>query len=268
MHAVHFVITGWSLGEHQEWSKYSTFEVSTRVPLVVYVPGVTDSGTSQHTFSFSDVFKLTKSHAVSYRNKSKPCIRDRTKTKSNQIYTDNPFIVSDALVELVDVFPSICDLAGIAVPQLCPKHSKKIRLCTEGVSFSPIISKIDKTTKDFTWKKAAFSQYPRPSYYPREDSDKPKLANITIMGYSMRTSHYRYTEWVTFDKNKFIGDFSQVYARELYIHDTDYGENNNVAYESTYYELVHNASRKLQKGWKHALPIYVKTQQTATETGS
>ena len=27
---------GWSLGEHGEWSKYSNFDVATRVPLMVY----------------------------------------------------------------------------------------------------------------------------------------------------------------------------------------------------------------------------------------
>ena len=38
-----FYSTGWSLGEHQEWAKYSVFREATRVPLMVYIPGVTDS---------------------------------------------------------------------------------------------------------------------------------------------------------------------------------------------------------------------------------
>ncbi|OWF45787.1 Iduronate 2-sulfatase [Mizuhopecten yessoensis] len=33
-----FCLVGWSLGEHQEWSKYSNFEVAVRVPMMVYVP--------------------------------------------------------------------------------------------------------------------------------------------------------------------------------------------------------------------------------------
>ena len=33
--------TGWSLGEHGEWAKYSNFDVATQVPLMFYVPGIT-----------------------------------------------------------------------------------------------------------------------------------------------------------------------------------------------------------------------------------
>uniref|UniRef100_A0A8C9YFR8 Iduronate 2-sulfatase n=1 Tax=Sander lucioperca TaxID=283035 RepID=A0A8C9YFR8_SANLU len=32
---------GWSLGEHGEWAKYSNFDVTTHVPLIFFVPGVT-----------------------------------------------------------------------------------------------------------------------------------------------------------------------------------------------------------------------------------
>lgn len=32
---------GWALGEHGEWAKYSNFDVTTRVPLMFYVPGRT-----------------------------------------------------------------------------------------------------------------------------------------------------------------------------------------------------------------------------------
>jgi len=39
-------------------------------------------------------------------------------------------------------------------------------------------------TGEIPWKAAVFSQYPRPSDYPQEDSDRPDLVNITIMGYA------------------------------------------------------------------------------------
>lgn len=35
--------TGWALGEHGEWAKYSNFDITTRVPLMFYVPGKTTS---------------------------------------------------------------------------------------------------------------------------------------------------------------------------------------------------------------------------------
>jgi len=36
-----FCEPGWALGEHGEWAKYSNFDVTTRVPLMFYVPGRT-----------------------------------------------------------------------------------------------------------------------------------------------------------------------------------------------------------------------------------
>ena len=49
------------------------------------------------------------------------------------------------------------------------------------------------------WSKvAAFSQYPRPGMQPGNTSDLPSCNDITVMGYSMRTRDWRYTEWVGF----------------------------------------------------------------------
>ena len=69
-----------------------------------------------------------------------------------------------ALVEFVDIYPTLCELAGLELPE----H-------LEGTSFAPLLDK-----PDTPWKKAAFSQYPRGSK----------------MGYTMRTDRYRYTLWV------------------------------------------------------------------------
>ncbi|QDT57134.1 Choline-sulfatase [Caulifigura coniformis] len=70
---------------------------------------------------------------------------------------------TSALVEYVDVFPTLCDVCGIDLPE-----------GLEGTSFAPLL----KDPKQ-AWKSAAFSQYPR----------------AKKMGYSMRTARYRYTEW-------------------------------------------------------------------------
>jgi iduronate 2-sulfatase len=82
-----------------------------------------------------------------------------------------------ALVELVDLFPTLCEAAGLPVPDT-----------VEGRSLLPILGNPEATVRDF-----ALSQYPR---------DK-------CMGYSVRTAGWRYTEW------RRIGD-GQVQARELY----------------------------------------------------
>lgn len=64
-------VTGWSLGEHGEWAKYSNFDVATRVPLIFYVPGVTavHGRLDGSTFPFIDVFSQSE---PSFRSKPPP----------------------------------------------------------------------------------------------------------------------------------------------------------------------------------------------------
>jgi len=87
-------------------------------------------------------------------------------------------IRTDALTEFVDIYPSLTELCGLPMPE-----------GIEGTSFVPLMDDPKKP-----WKKAAFSQYPRPH---------------NMMGYSMRTDQYRYTEWM--DKKT-----KEVKFRELY----------------------------------------------------
>ena len=72
-----------------------------------------------------------------------------------------------ALVEFVDIYPTLCDLAGLPLPT----H-------LQGVSMKPLLDDPARS-----WKSAAFSQYPR-SHEGRQ-----------LMGYAMRTDRYRYVEW-------------------------------------------------------------------------
>lgn len=55
------------------------------------------------------------------------------------------------------------------------------------------------------WKKAAFGQYPRPSVEPsiNPNSDEPRLKQIKIMGYTLRSNRYRYTAWLPFKHSCF-----------------------------------------------------------------
>ena len=70
---------------------------------------------------------------------------------------------TDALVELVDIYPTLCDACQLPIPSQL-----------EGVSLSPVI---EQPTRP--WKTAAFSQ----------------LKRGVIDGVSIRTERYRYTEW-------------------------------------------------------------------------
>jgi len=126
--------------------------------------------------------------------------------------------VSNALVEFVDIFPSLCDLGGLNVPGQ-----------VEGDSFVPLMK-----TPNLPWKKAAFSQYPRGN---------------NRMGYSMKTDQYRYTEWVSRDGKR------DVLARELYDHLKDPAENMNVVNELAYASVVPNLAKMMLAGWKEARPV-------------
>lgn len=77
----------------------------------------------------------------------------------------------------MDVFPTIAEAAGLPPVPQCPVDSRSVNLCTEGLSFVPLM-------KDPTqaWKTAAFSQYPRMTNQGE-----------IVMGYSMKTDHHRYT---------------------------------------------------------------------------
>jgi iduronate 2-sulfatase len=128
---------------------------------------------------------------------------------------------SSSLVELVDLYPTLarmCDLP--ALPHL------------QGSSLAPVLA--DPTTK---LKKAAFTQFPRPWQY----KDTPR-----VMGYSLRTERYRYTEWQHFQTHEVI-------AIELYDHLSDPGELRNVSNEKKYKLALSKLKKMLQKGWHHAL---------------
>ncbi|KAG1714664.1 Iduronate 2-sulfatase [Nymphon striatum] len=224
---------GWSLGEHGEWSKFSNFEVSVRVPLIVYDP---------HTMNKNSVSRNFQ-HI-------KPSLRSQKKfsSKQNGRY-------SNALVELVDIFPTLADITGLQVPHLCPeKHSKDVLLCTEGFSFFPLLE-LNERHRQIEWKRAVFSQYPRPSILPQENSDQPLPVDVHYMGYSIRTKRFRYTEWVSYDSKLFKANWNEVVSRELYDHGVDPLEDENRISEPLYGKYIKKLSKLLRKGWRSSLPF-------------
>lgn len=119
-----------------------------------------------------------------------------------------------ALAEFVDVYPTLAELCGLPTPD-----------GVEGSSLAPSIADPDRPGK-----KAAFSQYPRGE----------------IMGYSMRTDRYRYTEWQ--DKQ------GKAVARELYDHLTDPEENVNAVEDEANRKVVAELEKQLHAGWRNAGP--------------
>lgn len=123
---------------------------------------------------------------------------------------------SAALVEFVDIYPTLAELCGLPVPA----H-------LEGRSMKPLLEQPQRA-----WKDAAFSQYPREG---------------RVMGYSMRTRDWRYTEWI--DRAD-----GSVVARELYDLRAGTIEAVNLADDPAHADTVARLSQRLAKGqgWRHA----------------
>jgi iduronate 2-sulfatase len=108
-----------------------------------------------------------------------------------------------------------------------------------------ILTKTSSSDHQIQWKSAAFSQYPR----MESDGD-------FVMGYSMRTDRYRYTEWPRYDSNSYRPIWSEHrLAVELYDHLFDPDENRNVAYDAQYSDDRKRLSTQLRAGWRAALPL-------------
>lgn len=124
-----------------------------------------------------------------------------------------------ALVEFVDIYPTLCDLAGLRLPA----H-------LQGVSMKRLLDDPNRG-----WKSAAFSQYPR------------SVEGQALMGYAMRTDRYRYVEWRKRNTR-------EVVAQELYDHQTDPAENQNIATRPESSALLSQLSAQLEAGWQAAAP--------------
>ncbi|MDB4297144.1 sulfatase [Flavobacteriaceae bacterium] len=142
-----FADHGWKLGEYNAWSKHTNYEIDTRVPLMIRVPGL----------------------------------------KSG--------VQTEALAELVDVFPTLCELTNIKAP-------KEL----QGTSLVPVLNDLDATVKE-----GAFSQFRRGS---KE-------------GITVRTKNLRLVKWY----NKKTGKAD---AYELYDHRVDPNETKNVFKDAKY----------------------------------
>ena len=121
-------------------------------------------------------------------------------------YADKYKGISHAPTEFVDVFPSICDMAGVSAPANL-----------DGNSLVPVMTGQKESVKDF-----AVSQFHR---------------NGKLMGYAFRNERYRYIVWL---KSNFKKDEVQVFsddlvvARELYDYKNDPLETINVVDEEEY----------------------------------
>ena len=123
---------------------------------------------------------------------------------------------SQSLVEFVDIYPTLADLAGLPVPE-----------ALEGTSRAPLLDDPARPGAE-----AALSQYPRGK----------------AMGRSMRTDRYRFTLWQQ------RGGAKKTLARELYDHQNDPDENENLAVRPEHAALVERLTAELERHWGNTPP--------------
>ena len=114
---------------------------------------------------------------------------------------------SHALVEAVDLYPTLASLAGLPPPP-----------DVDGKDLKPILQDPEARSNE-----VAFSEYPRCMHNLSTPWDKLDSCVSTpreefhLMGYSVRTPGWRYTAWLFWDPRRLQGDFgSPPYAEELY----------------------------------------------------
>lgn len=142
---------------------------------------------------------------------------------------------SSALVEFVDIYPSLCEMTGFPVPN----H-------LQGTSFVPLLE-----NPDAEWKTAAFSQFLLGRY------SRTKRIKNEMMGYSIRTDRYRFVEWYSWNKEE--NKKGEFISNELFDHNIDSQENKNLANYAEYKETVELLSQQLNMGWR-----YCKHKNTST----
>ena len=130
---------------------------------------------------------------------------------------------TNSFSEFVDVFPTICNLAGVPIPTPL-----------DGKSLKPLMLKNTASVKEFS-----VSQYPRK--LKKEEAASLGYKKSNLMGYTLRTERYRYTIWMNDFTSKQAFETSKVYASELYDYEKDPLEKVNVVadkgYEKTSSEL-------------------------------
>ena len=123
---------------------------------------------------------------------------------------------SDALVETVDLYPTLAELAGLPAPSNL-----------EGLSLVPLLADPDRE-----WKQAAFSQYGR-----------NMRGHGRGTGYTTRTQNFRYTAWKTDDDGRLV-------AEELYDLANDPEESRNVAGDGAYRAQLEMHRALDASGWR------------------
>jgi len=188
---------GWHLGEGGLWAKYTNMEHATRVPLMIRAPWLTDGQTEQILGRLFGHQKNASGHQNARSSMSQRVVRSST------------------FVELVDIFPTLVELAGIPHPPHLEGRSLK----------QAMISPWEKTHRPM-----AQSQFAHCCQWGSFDSHREcgaceKLPNqrISYMGYAVRNADFRFVAWYRWDGPAELPHCEGLMAVELYKHVGDDG---------------------------------------------
>eukprot|EP01060_Flectonema_neradi_P016062 TRINITY_DN2266_c1_g1_i1.p1 TRINITY_DN2266_c1_g1~~TRINITY_DN2266_c1_g1_i1.p1 ORF type:complete len:532 (+),score=87.49 TRINITY_DN2266_c1_g1_i1:48-1643(+) len=150
-----------------------------------------------------------------------------------------------AFAEAVDLYQTMVDLSGL------PPSTENL----QGDSLGPIIR--DGIVSGTGIKNYTFSQFAKNFTYS-DELHKQEAWNecgscthhdIDLMGFSVRSDNWRYTEWVVWNKSSLLPIWDQIHAKELYNHTSDFAASMdfstptvNLVNESTLQKVVSDLS--------------------------
>ncbi|MEO6785251.1 MAG: sulfatase [Chthoniobacteraceae bacterium] len=136
-------------------------------------------------------------------------------------------------VQMLDLYPTLAELCGVKAPANL-----------QGQSLTPILK--DTTVKGRGW---ALSEVVRGGGFKRFGASPATGDKVArFLGYTLRTSRWRFTEW---DEGR--------QGRELYDHDKDPKEQTNLADDPAHATTVTELSTKLREAVKTTFPADGKT---------
>lgn len=142
------------------------------------------------------------------------------------------------LVELVDIYPTVCASVGLPTPAQC-----------EGKSLLPLMN-----NPNADWSDIAFNQFYRRNFVVPSIASVSEVQHTNVMGRSIRTERYRFTLWESAE--------GRPYGCELYDLQVDPQGNINLAGQEDAQATVQELTKLLRDKW----PVSHKMERPAPPT--
>jgi iduronate 2-sulfatase len=232
---------GWALGDNNEWGKHTAYYRTNHVP-VLFVPPLAPAPHAPPAREGLEGPPARHGSGGSGSGGGTGGTGGGGGAKAKAV---------DEFVDLVDVFPTIAELAGIPAPPVCADQAAadSMPACVEGRSLAYLVAH-GGGGGGGGGGSAAFWQW-----------SKMMIEKQPVMGYAIATElrghPFRYTEWVGYDFKAFVANFSDLRATELYNLTADAQEGENIAAtragNAGVRAAVAELSQQLREGWRGKL---------------